>query len=121
MLARRMSGYLTLAGLFATPLLALDSDWLKNNSNSVERLLIGGGLVAAAVGVVARIRWVSLSTGVTDSDLKFRFPQHCKIGIQTAMNLSRLCSGTVQLFRRLRGTSNRVVAPPCMAVLTWNK
>lgn len=53
-----MTGYLTLSGLFITPLLALDSDWILQHSSPVERWLAGGGFALAAVGVLARIRYV---------------------------------------------------------------
>ena len=51
-----MTGYLTLTGLFITPLLALDSDWVLQHSSPVERWLAGGGLAVAAAGVLARVR-----------------------------------------------------------------
>ncbi|KAG0663066.1 hypothetical protein C6P46_002909 [Rhodotorula mucilaginosa] len=52
----RMSGYLTLTFLTLTPLLALASDWVRNNSTAVERGLIGGGLGVAAVAAFARVQ-----------------------------------------------------------------
>ncbi|GAA5860350.1 hypothetical protein JCM3774_000388 [Rhodotorula dairenensis] len=52
----RMSGYLTLTFLTLTPLLALASDWVRNNSTAVERGLIGGGLGLAAVAAFARVQ-----------------------------------------------------------------
>ncbi|GAA5956626.1 hypothetical protein JCM21900_003626 [Sporobolomyces salmonicolor] len=52
----RMSGYLTLTLLILTPLLALASDWVVNNSSQTERALIGFGLGMAGVGVLFRIR-----------------------------------------------------------------
>ncbi|BGP37056.1 hypothetical protein JCM10449v2_000960 [Rhodotorula kratochvilovae] len=52
----RMSGYLTLFFLLATPLLALWSDWVQNNSTRGERYAIGGGLVLAGLGAVARVQ-----------------------------------------------------------------
>jgi hypothetical protein len=51
-----MSGYLTLTFLTLTPLLALASDWVRNNSTAVERGLIGGGLGVAAVAAFARVQ-----------------------------------------------------------------
>ncbi|ORY88601.1 hypothetical protein BCR35DRAFT_301361 [Leucosporidium creatinivorum] len=51
----RITGYLTLSFLFATPLLALDSDWVHNNSSFAERLVIGSGLGVTALGVLTRI------------------------------------------------------------------
>ncbi|GAA5821090.1 hypothetical protein JCM10212_001144 [Sporobolomyces blumeae] len=52
----RMSGYVTLVFLLATPTLALWSDWLVMNASQTERNLIGSGLVLTAVGLVTRIR-----------------------------------------------------------------
>ncbi|GAA6048040.1 hypothetical protein JCM3770_000161 [Rhodotorula araucariae] len=52
----RMSGYLTLLFLLATPFLALWSDWVRNNSSAGERYAIGGGLVLAGAGAVARVQ-----------------------------------------------------------------
>lgn len=51
-----ITGYLTLSFLFITPLLALDSDWVQNNSSFAERVIIGSGLGVTAVGVLMRIR-----------------------------------------------------------------
>ncbi|KWU41213.1 hypothetical protein RHOSPDRAFT_37241 [Rhodotorula sp. JG-1b] len=56
----RMSGYLTLTFLTLTPLLALASDWVRNNSTAVERGLIGGGLGVAAVAAFARVQMSKL-------------------------------------------------------------
>ena len=53
---RSMSGYLTLTFLTLTPLLALASDWVRNNSMAVERGLIGGGLGLAAAAAFARVQ-----------------------------------------------------------------
>ncbi|GAA6005499.1 hypothetical protein JCM10207_003003 [Rhodosporidiobolus poonsookiae] len=52
----RMSGYLTLTLLIATPLLALASDWVRLNSTAFERWTIGLGLGVAGVGVGARVQ-----------------------------------------------------------------
>lgn len=54
----RMSGYITLAMLIITPLLALDSDWLRSNSSVAQRWWIGAGLGVAGLGVFLRIRCV---------------------------------------------------------------
>ncbi|KAK4056163.1 hypothetical protein OIO90_002894 [Microbotryomycetes sp. JL221] len=51
----RMSGYVTLSLLLLTPLLAVDSDWIQNNTTRVERIVMTGGLVLVAIGVTARI------------------------------------------------------------------
>ncbi|GAA5991571.1 hypothetical protein JCM10908_005769 [Rhodotorula pacifica] len=52
----RMSGYLTLAFLTLTPLLALASDWVQNNSTAVERALIGGGIGLASLAAYSRVQ-----------------------------------------------------------------
>ncbi|POY73472.1 hypothetical protein BMF94_3409 [Rhodotorula taiwanensis] len=52
----RLSGYLTLAFLTLTPMLALASDWVRNNSTAVERALIGTGLGVAALAAFARVQ-----------------------------------------------------------------
>ncbi|KAK4049691.1 hypothetical protein OIV83_003966 [Microbotryomycetes sp. JL201] len=52
----RLSGYVTLALLLITPLLALDSDWIKNNTSESERLVMGIGLGLVAVGVLTRVQ-----------------------------------------------------------------
>ncbi|GAA5830486.1 hypothetical protein JCM11251_002487 [Rhodosporidiobolus azoricus] len=52
----RMSGYVTLTFLTATPLLALASDWVRTNTSAWERWVIGLGLGAAGVGAAARIQ-----------------------------------------------------------------
>lgn len=53
-----MSGYLTLSFLMLTPLLALASDWVAQNSSAVERGVIGTGLAVAGVGAFARVQCV---------------------------------------------------------------
>ncbi|GAA5927903.1 hypothetical protein JCM10213_000922 [Rhodosporidiobolus nylandii] len=52
----RISGYLTLALLIVTPLLALASDWVRLNTDKWERWTIGTGLVVAGVGALTRIQ-----------------------------------------------------------------
>ncbi|GAA5886900.1 hypothetical protein JCM5296_005185 [Sporobolomyces johnsonii] len=52
----RMSGYLTLTLLILTPLLALASDWVVNNSSQMERVLMGMGFGMAGAGLLFRIR-----------------------------------------------------------------
>lgn len=56
MRAYSLSGYLTLAFLTLTPMLALASDWVRNNSTAVERALIGTGLGVAALAAFARVQ-----------------------------------------------------------------
>ncbi|GAA5870571.1 hypothetical protein JCM16303_001522 [Sporobolomyces ruberrimus] len=51
----RMSGYIGLALLFTTPILALWSDWVVNNSSQDQRNLIGAGYGMAAVAAILRI------------------------------------------------------------------
>lgn len=51
-----MSGYLSLAGLVITPLLALDSDWLGMNSTSTQRMAIGSSLVVAVAATLWRVK-----------------------------------------------------------------
>ncbi|GAA5924416.1 cytochrome b561 domain-containing protein [Sporobolomyces koalae] len=51
----RMSGYIGLALLLATPALALWSDWMVNNSSQAQRNLIGAGFILAAAGAVLRV------------------------------------------------------------------
>lgn len=50
-----MSGYIGLALLFTTPILALWSDWVVNNSSQDQRNLIGAGYGMAAVAAILRI------------------------------------------------------------------
>ncbi|GJN87722.1 hypothetical protein Rhopal_000677-T1 [Rhodotorula paludigena] len=52
----RMSGYLTLSFLVATPLLALVSTWVQSNSSAFERVLIGSGIALAGAGAFMRIQ-----------------------------------------------------------------
>ncbi|BGO98274.1 hypothetical protein NBRC10513v2_002666 [Rhodotorula toruloides] len=52
----RMSGYLTLFFLILTPLLALASDWVRQNSSSAERWVVGVGLAVAGVGALGRVQ-----------------------------------------------------------------
>lgn len=51
----RMSGYVGLVLLLLTPVLALWSDWVVNNSSQAQRNLIGVGFLMVAVAVVLRI------------------------------------------------------------------
>ncbi|KAM0787047.1 hypothetical protein ACM66B_006312 [Microbotryomycetes sp. NB124-2] len=51
----RISGYLTMALLLITPLLAIDSDWVRNNSSKSERAVMVVGLALVAGGVAARV------------------------------------------------------------------
>ncbi|KAJ8296676.1 hypothetical protein OF846_001022 [Rhodotorula toruloides] len=53
---RRMSGYLTLFFLILTPLLALVSDWVTQNSSKAERWVIGVGLGVAGLGAFGRVQ-----------------------------------------------------------------
>ncbi|BGO88665.1 hypothetical protein JCM10020v2_000283 [Rhodotorula toruloides] len=52
----RMSGYLTLFFLILTPLLALVSDWVTQNSSKAERWVIGVGLGVAGLGAFGRVQ-----------------------------------------------------------------
>ncbi|GEM12045.1 cytochrome b561 [Rhodotorula toruloides] len=58
----RMTGYLTLYFLILTPLLALASDWVRQNSSSVERWVIGSGLGVAGFGALARVQTSKLGS-----------------------------------------------------------
>ncbi|GAA5957284.1 hypothetical protein JCM3765_000412 [Sporobolomyces pararoseus] len=51
----RMSGYVGLVLLISTPVLALWSDWVVNNSSQAERNLIGIGFLMVTVAAVLRI------------------------------------------------------------------
>ncbi|GAA6007951.1 hypothetical protein JCM11491_006553 [Sporobolomyces phaffii] len=51
----RLSGYLGLILLLATPVLALWSDWVVNNSSQAQRNLIGAGYAMVAVAAALRI------------------------------------------------------------------
>ncbi|GAA5895052.1 cytochrome b561 domain-containing protein [Sporobolomyces salmoneus] len=51
----RMSGYIGFGLLLTTPVLALWSDWVVNNSSQAERNLIGVGYIMVTIAVVLRI------------------------------------------------------------------
>lgn len=53
-----MSGYVGLVLLLATPVLAMWSDWVVNNSSQHERNLVGLGFAMVTIAVVIRIECV---------------------------------------------------------------
>jgi hypothetical protein len=59
-----MSGYVGLVLLLSTPVLALWSDWVVNNSSQAERNLIGIGFLMVAVAAVIRIDKTKLGFSV---------------------------------------------------------
>ncbi|GAA5832295.1 hypothetical protein JCM3766R1_002368 [Sporobolomyces carnicolor] len=59
----RMSGYVGLVLLLATPVLAMWSDWVVNNSSQHERNLVGLGFAMVTIAVVIRIDTTKLGIG----------------------------------------------------------
>lgn len=60
-----MGGYLSIVFLFATPLLAIKSDWVVGHSSLAQRAAMGLGLGATLFGIIARIKYVVLLSKFT--------------------------------------------------------
>lgn len=82
-----MSGYIGFGLLLTTPVLALWSDWVVNNSSQAERNLIGVGYIMVTIAVVLRIEYVDGSSEIVREDLSAkltdsRFCRTSKLGLK---------------------------------------